>query len=56
MDDAQITTIIANLKKAGQTASYTATAGAIVSKNLIDDLIAKVKAANNETVNLGTIT
>ena len=56
VDDAKIATIIANIKKASQTPSQSATAGATVNKTLINDLIAKVKAANNETIKLGTIT
>ena len=50
IDDAKIATLIANLKKAGQTAAYSATAGNTALKVLLTDLIAKVKAANNVTI------
>lgn len=50
IDDAKIATLIANLKKAGQTAAYSATAGNTALKVLLTDLIAKVKAANNATI------
>ena len=52
IDDAKITQIIANLSKAGQTASYSASAGATALKALASDLIAKIKAANNVTIGL----
>lgn len=52
IDDAKITQIIANLKQAGQTASYSASAGSSALKDLGTDLIAKIKAANNEKVGL----
>ena len=50
IDDAKIATLIANLKKAGQTAAYSATAGNTVLKVLLTDLIAKVKEANKATI------
>lgn len=50
IDDAKIATLIANLKKAGQTAAYSATAGNTALKVLLTDLIAKVKAANKVTI------
>lgn len=50
IDDAKINTLIANLKKAGQTAAYSATAGNTALKVLLTDLIAKVKAANKVTI------
>ena len=50
IDDAKIATLIANLKTAGQTAAYSATAGNTALKVLLTDLIAKVKAANNVTI------
>lgn len=50
IDDAKINTLIANLKKAGQTAAYSATAGNTVLKVLLTDLIAKVKEANKATI------
>lgn len=50
IDDGKINTLIANLKKAGQTAAYSATAGNTALKVLLTDLIAKVKAANNVTI------
>lgn len=50
IDDAKIATLIANLKTAGQTAAYSATAGNTALKVLLTDLIAKVKAANKVTI------
>lgn len=52
IDDTKITRIIANLAQAGQTASYSASAGATALKALGTDLIAKIKAANNAEVGL----
>jgi hypothetical protein len=49
---AKISTIIENLKKAGQTSSYSATQGAKIAKSLALDLIDKIKAANQEQINL----
>lgn len=52
IDDAKITTLIANLQNAGQTAAYSATAGNTALKVLLTDLIEKVKAANIEEIGL----
>lgn len=52
VDDAKMTTLIANLKKAGQTAAYSATEGSSLLKKLMEDLIAKVKTANTDTVKI----
>ena len=50
IDDAKIATLIANLKTAGQTAAYSATAGSTALKVLLTDLIAKVKEANAKEI------
>ena len=52
LDDTKITQIIANLKKAGQTSAYTASAGSKALKDLALDLIQKIKNANNATIGL----
>lgn len=52
IDDAKIAQIIANLAQAGQTASYSASAGSSALKALGTDLITKIKAANNTEVGL----
>lgn len=52
LDDTKITQIIENLKKAGQTPAYTASAGSPALKNLALDLIQKIKDANNATIGL----
>ena len=52
IDDAKIATLIANLKKAGQTAAYAATEGKPTLKVLIEDLVAKITAANKVQINI----
>lgn len=51
IDTEKIEKIITNLKQAGQT-STVPTKGSYILKALAEDLIAKIKAANNVTINL----
>ena len=49
---ATMTTLLNNLKAVGQTSNYVATAGAVISKALGQDIISKALAAYNTEVKI----